>query len=242
MLINQVKKVRKSTQTALRTESSACSYGGTLSITVNDGASASSATGSMTFDNCWETTDASINGKVGFTLSGSSSAFSATFSYSNFTIKGSDFSFAGSGLVNMSFTDAGQYEEFVFDGSRFVFTVTENGRSLNVGNLVETVRDNVVGGYESFNIRFSANSSVLGGSFTFETIQDLVEYYYDLYPSQGQFVITGAGGSKVRATSQGGSASSQILIETDEDGVGTYESSDTMTWQELENAAASALP
>jgi hypothetical protein len=217
----------RAARTANLTVSDDCTSGGSWSMDVNE----SFTSGSMTFNNCNEYGD-TLNGKMSFSESGNVT----TITFSDFSMTGVDYSFTATGSTRETYTSYETYEHYVYQDISMVVTMSSQGRTLTMGNYNEVFDD--YWEYQVSDISFDVNSSSLDGSFSLDTSQALYYSNNQDYPNQGQVVITGASNSKVRVTSSGGDPASNVLVETDADGDGTYESSTSMTWYEIETAAA----
>ena len=74
-------------------------------------------------------------------------------------------------------------------------------------------------------------SATLGSqSVTVATVTPFIQLGHEPYPASGQFVATGANGSKVRVTAQN---AARVLVELDADGNNVYEASVSRLWSEL---------
>lgn len=74
------------------------------------------------------------------------------------------------------------------------------------------------------------STTLAGGTVTLATVQPLVQFDTDPYPSSGQVTATGAAGSQMRLTVQ---STTNVLLELDANGDGTYESNVVKTWASL---------
>jgi len=86
------------------------------------------------------------------------------------------------------------------------------------------------GASTSVSLSGTMSAQSLGGSITISTPQPLVQLSTDNYPSAGQVIVTGATGSAVRATVLD---NTQVRVELDANGDGTYESTATVAWTTL---------
>ena len=75
-----------------------------------------------------------------------------------------------------------------------------------------------------------SSNSVAGGLVTLSTVQPLVEFETDAYPSSGQLLASGANGTRMRLTVQ---STTSVLLELDADGNGSYETNAIRTWDAL---------
>lgn len=74
------------------------------------------------------------------------------------------------------------------------------------------------------------SNTLAGGTITLATVQPLVQFEGDLYPSSGQITATGAARSQVRMTVQ---TATTVLLELDADGNGSFEASVVKPWSSL---------
>lgn len=74
------------------------------------------------------------------------------------------------------------------------------------------------------------STALAGGTVTLTTLQPLVQFDTDVYPSSGQITATGAARSQLRLTVQ---SATNVLLELDATGDGTYESNVVKTWASL---------
>ena len=83
----------------------------------------------------------------------------------------------------------------------------------------------------SSNVSGTVGSTALaGGTVTLATLQPLVQFDTDAYPSSGQITATGAAGSQMRLTVQ---STTNVLLELDANGDGSFESNVVKTWASL---------
>ncbi|MBI5258762.1 MAG: hypothetical protein HY855_19815 [Burkholderiales bacterium] len=224
-----------------------CPGGGTLAIESNDangnrivdaGDSASITATACTIDG--ET----ISGRMAMTFTSvtgdpsTSSVFSlaATVSLTDFSARDSSGATTGNGSmsVNMASTGLNAATVTVVATSlsiRASYGSTQYTRSMT-NFTVREVLTPVGSGYRSaLTIDGSLSSSALGSSsITVSTVNPIVQTSTQVAPASGQVLISGANGSKVRATVVAGGS---VQIELDADGNGSYESSTTKLWRDL---------
>lgn len=80
----------------------------------------------------------------------------------------------------------------------------------------------------SLNGAFTASS--IGGRIIVATVQPVTQLGTDAYPSSGQLTVTGAAGTWLRVTAL---SATQVQLELDANGDGTYEGSGVFTWSTL---------
>jgi hypothetical protein len=137
-----------------------------------------------------------------------------------------DLAIASTGLNNVSVTIVARSLEStaVYGASRSTRTQTDF-----------TVRTVVQPAGSSFTVALSIDGSITSSgleshSLRVSTVSPLVSTGTALFPGSGQIVVSGAGSGKVRATAQN---ASNVLIELDADGDGTYEASSVRGWSTL---------
>lgn len=74
------------------------------------------------------------------------------------------------------------------------------------------------------------STALAGGTVRLATLQPLVQFDTDAYPSSGQITATGAAGSQMRLTVQ---STTSVLLELDSSGDASYESNLVKTWASL---------
>jgi hypothetical protein len=83
----------------------------------------------------------------------------------------------------------------------------------------------------SSNVSGTVGSTALaGGTVTLATAQPLVQFDTDAHPSSGQIIANGAAGSQMRLTVQ---SATNVLLELDTSGDGSFESNVVKTWVSL---------
>jgi hypothetical protein len=226
---------------ASATDTEPCGLSGTITVTIDDKDGNSALSGgdvvTASFAQCKDSAASSINGAIVITLTGTPTAtqLAANANFQsvavvqdgvtstlagNVTVAESDLPLdtqttltVGSGGLTAATTSSG-YNDTVSFASGFVIRTDEasSGASTSV----------------SLSGTMSAQS--LGGSITIATPQALVQLGADNYPSAGQVIVTGASGSAVRATVLD---DTQVTVDLDANGDGTYESTTTVAWTSL---------
>jgi hypothetical protein len=195
--------------------------------------------GSYSFKNC-QFSGITLDG--GFKVSGSGdvtgSPFNGYFEYNHFSVDDpSEGKMTVHGRMNISWSTSGELET-----SNINFTILEAKVSNETINLKDYNEDYT---YDNSTDRYTDNwsytvaSTLLAGAVDVDTTQTVEGNEFYKYPDAGQLVITGANNSKVRVTVDAGGvgyASDTVTVETDADGDGTYEDSETVTWSEFDNA------
>lgn len=217
-----------------------CENGGTITLTisgdVNENTGNGSFSGTISASNCSDEAGESVDGS--FSISGnlvnSELDGAITAEFDNFSVQSSEGSGEIQGTMIITERETVDYEEITLDATDCAFTFSANGESLTIGEFTFVEKD-YFSSYIAESLEYTANSSRLGGSFQFATIEDFITQSTDDYPSDGQALITGENNGKIRITPTGGEATSVVTIEVDADGDGTYESTRTdLTWADLE--------
>jgi hypothetical protein len=207
---------------------STCPYGG--SMTTPDNPSAMS--GTKIYSNCGVAVGVSVDGSLTYSISGTSTNFSASVSYSNFTIiNGSVVS-----TLNASMSIAGSSNGTVDSLSVTIpnFDLTVDSAYVKLYNYSLTGTNDTSTGAYSVSWSYTYESSFINGAVYVTTEQPLSGNDNNPYPSLGSVVVTGANKSHVRFSTNGmGTATDIVLIEFDADGDGVYESIKTMTWEQF---------
>lgn len=154
-----------------------------------------------------------------------------TITFNNLSVSSSDFSMAVNGTVSYTENDAGDYTQTVLSSSSYSASLTYLGRTMTIYDMQLTERDYDAAGYSAADFSFSADSKALGGTFYLQTTQTEFQNYNSERPYAGQYLITGANGSSLRMTVED---TDSLLLETDSDGDGVFESSTSISYTELE--------
>lgn len=224
----------------------ACSQGGSLLLSVND------ANNNGNFDLGESiTVDAQackedgtlMQGRIGLsmqTLTGvfGSSNYSATLAMTLtgfVTTTGND-SVQGDGTLTLSLSQTSAATELTLATTRLALSGRTAGQPYNL-TLTDTrltVRVGTSGGGSQASITYNSTlaSSGLGDKqVSITTLQPLMATGTDAYPSSGQLLVKGDAGSTLRITAIN---ATQVRLELDAGGDGTFETSVVKTWAELE--------
>jgi len=154
-----------------------------------------------------------------------------TINYSGLSIVNSEVQMTINGAVTYTETEHSDHVLTVLNSSSFSVSMTYLGRNLTISKLQLTERDFESAAYWQSDFSYTANSSQLGGSFTLRTLQSELQNYSSENPYQGQYKISGANGSNLVLTVQD---TRTLLIEIDADGDGAIDSSESISFDELE--------
>lgn len=220
---------------AITSDTYDCSYDGTVTLTV-DNANNNSAVDNgdsltFTFNNCKETANDNANGTLAITLNSyTSGSFTGTMAF-NLTATDGTRSAVVTGSVGVS------YSVLSSTSSRIDMTVGSNGLSSTVtaGGVPEsltyesgfTISETDTSTGSSLTIAGGIQSSVLAGRIVIATPTAIVQSTGALYPSSGQLLVTGTSGSALRITVL---SSTQIQLELDADGNGTFDNPVVRNW------------
>jgi hypothetical protein len=226
--------------TASTSSTQACTGGGTMTITLDDrDGNQQISNGDVitaSFSQCKDTATSTINGAIAVTLTGTPTAtqFAASANFQNIVVTDNGVTATIAGTVAVSETDtATDIVTTLSVGSSGLTASTASTAytdavSFASGFVITT--DEASSGSVSVSLAGTMSAQSVGGSITIATPQPLVEASSDTYPSSGQVILTGASGSAVRATVLD---NTQVKIELDANGDGTYESTSIVTWNAL---------
>jgi hypothetical protein len=218
-------------------DTEACGVSGTLTVTVDDHDNSNSLSNgdvvTVSFAQCKDTATETINGAISITLTGTptDTQFAAAANFQNVVVTDDDVTSTIAGTVTVSENDMPTVTETTLSVGASGLTASTASSSYNdavtfaSGFLIKT--DETSSGSVSVTLSGTVTAQSIGGSITISTPQPLVENASDPYPSSGQVVVTGASGSSVRATVLD---DTQVKLELDANGDGTYESSSTIAW------------
>ena len=230
---------------ATRSETAPCAFSGTVTVTVNDannnnqGDAGDSLT--FTFTNCKVTAADNANGSIAITLS----SFAATPVGANFagTMTLNLVATEGTRTATLAGTVAANFTDLTTTQSRTSLTIGAGGLtgSVTAGGTTETITyENGFALSETETIDGNGNplststtvsgaisSSVLAGRIVLETTTPIVHLAADAYPGSGMLRATGTSGSALRVTALN---NTQVQLDLDADGNGTYEASKTVLW------------
>lgn len=233
----------------VQTRTENCAGGGTLTVTANDAdnnnkESAGDSVG-LTANNCKPGDGTTINGAFTInilTLTGNlnSNFYTASLSltYKGFSVASSSSNLVANG--DMTLTVAANGVNVLNESmSASSFTVNSviggasSSRSLTSFNTSQVRAPNTpTSAYKhTSTVRGTLASSALSNlNLGIETTTPFVTLSTSRYPSVGQLLITGLAGSKARVTAK---SASEVLIELDANGDGTYETSSTQSWASI---------
>lgn len=224
---------------ASQSETYQCSYSGSVTLTVNDANNnnAGDAGDSLTFafNSCKETANDSASGTLAITLSSYTATanganFAGTMAF-NLTAADGTRTSAITGSVGVSYSDLSS------TSSSMNLTVGSNGLSSSVtaGGVTEsityesgfTISETDTSTGSTLTIAGGIQSSVLAGRIVIATPTAIVQSTGALYPSSGQLLVTGTSGSALRITVL---SATQVQLDLDADGNGSYEATKTVAW------------
>lgn len=223
-------------------ETSACPAGGTLTVSVdnanNNNAFDAGDSLTFTFTNCKTTATDNTNGTIAVTVASvSATGFTGTMTLNLASTEGTR---TGSvvGSVAASYTDVSATV------SRTELLVGAAGLSgtVSVGNVSETIAYengfsiattstvNGAGAAVSSSTTVSGAitaSGLANGRIVLATPAPIVQLAADAYPSSGALRATGTSGSTLLVTAL---SASQVRLQLDADGNGSYEGDKTVAW------------
>jgi hypothetical protein len=217
-----------------------CGVSGSITSTFNDndGNGAMSVGDSVTivYNACHDTATSSVSGTVSVTVTSvSGSTFSATANVQNVQATDQGLSSTVNGQFTISDNEtATQDDETLTIGSNGL-TVSVQSTSFTdtltfaSGMHIETVYDNASGDTR-LSLNGGMSSNKLAGSLTLTTVQPVVQLAADAYPSSGQVRAVGANGSALLMTVLN---TTQVQLQLDADGNGSYEATSTANWSTL---------
>lgn len=222
-----------------------CTAGGTAKVTLDDtnsnGQPDIGETLTFVFTNCKSTANDNVNGTIGisiasagptaggitftgtmtFAITGTegartatiNGAVAATYTDITSTVSRTDLTVGASNLTG-SVTAGGVTETLTYENG---FTISETDTSDANGNTIQS--STLVSG--------GLTSSVLAGRVVLATQTPIVQLAADAYPSSGVLRATGTSGSALRLTALN---ATQVQVELDADGNGSYEATTTLPW------------
>lgn len=228
------------------TESFPCTGGGTVSVQTTDNNGNGNVdvgdSGTLTASNCVED-GATISGTIGLRFTAVSGdlntdAYTATVAVTLQSLRASTAAgnAAGSGEFTLAISSTNATT------SSLDLTVPSLSVAGSFGGVADTVtmqnfRLTSSTALSAGRLRTSSNvsgtvgsSALAGGTVTLATLQPLVQFDTDAYPSSGQITATGAAGSQMRLTVQ---STTNVLLELDANGDGSFESNVVKTWASL---------
>lgn len=217
-----------------------CGFSGTLTVTIDDrdanNALSAGDVVTASFAQCQDKATTSVNGAIAITLTTTPTGtqFAANANFQNVIATDDGVSSTLAGSVTVAETDLPTVTEttLTVGGSGLTASTVSTGYSDSVSFAPAFVirADASSSGEVSVSLSGTMTAQSLGGSITISTPQPLVEGASDNYPGAGQVVVTGASGSTVRATVLD---NTQVRLELDANGDGSYESTSTVAWTAL---------
>lgn len=218
-----------------------CGVSGTLTVSIDDrdanNALSSGDVISVSFAQCKDSATSSINGAISIALTSTPTAtqLTANANFQNVAVveDGATSTIAGNVAVAENDTDLDTVTTLSVGSGGLTASTASSGYndSVSFASGFAILTDEATSGAStSVSLSGTMSAQSLGGSITISTPQPLVQLSTDNYPSAGQVIVTGATGSAVRATVLD---NTQVRVELDANGDGTYESTSTVAWTTL---------
>jgi hypothetical protein len=217
-----------------------CGVSGTVTIVLDDRdnnqALSNGDAVSATFAQCKDSANTTINGAIAIALTSTPTAtqFSASANFQSVVVIDNGATSTISGTVVVAENDMPTVTETTLSVGNGGLTAStsstgyDDSVSFASGFLIKT--DETSAGDVSVSLSGTLTAQSVGGSITISTPQPMVEASGDTHPSSGQVIVTGASGSTVRATVLD---NTQVRLELDANGDGTYESTSIVAWTVL---------
>ncbi|MEC5214302.1 hypothetical protein RCH06_002865 [Polaromonas sp. CG_9.5] len=231
---------------AVQTQTEACAGGGSLTITETDmngnrkvdaGDSATLTAANCVFEG------QSLNGQLALTvnsITGEPGEFpyslSVSLLFTELAAKSSTVRSVGNGNLVLALSARAVNDQSLgFSTSSFAVAATYNNasysRALTNYKTSVVVRPGGTGATSTSTVSGTLSSTAFESkSIDITTPVSFVRAGTQAYPASGQFIITGAAGSKVRITA---TSATMLTIELDADGNGSYELSTNKRWNEM---------
>jgi hypothetical protein len=219
-----------------------CELGGSISYVFNDNdGSQLFSTGDsafITFNNCIDSgakfngaisvSAVAVNGTIGV---GSGQSINATLSFANFKAVEGSVTDTFNGNLTLAIT---RLDNVVFNANvtGTSFSIDENGHGVTLTNFALSFQDNKSTQAYSYKSSGTINSAKLNGTATFDTLISF-EGTGNANPSKGQMKVTGANASNLQFTVID---STNVQMDVDANGDGSFETSIKATWSEIEGA------
>lgn len=232
---------------ATQTFTEQCAGGGTLTVVENDlnGNQQADAGDSvaLTANNC--SFDGQVlNGQLSVTLisaagnfeSGYPYTLSGTLSFNNLTAQSSTTRVAANGSMTMNIdarSDVDQSLALAIDSFAISRTYAGVTSSQTLTKYDTSLKVSPAGSGANWTSSFRgtlASSVIDSKAVSIDTPVAFVRSSSQTYPASGQATILGAAGSKVRVTA---TSATDLTIDLDADGNGTYETTVTKRWNEI---------
>ncbi len=228
---------------AANSQTSLCSGGGSFTTTVSDtdnnGVLSAGDALSITFSQCQSPAGDITNGTLAFSLdsvrvaTASELDFSGSVSFQQMsvTIATTTTNIDGSVSVALFDTSAETKLTMTTGATGFGISITSPSFSdavyYDAGMRIVT-DDTATQQTSSFDGSFSIDS--LNGRVVVSTLQTVVQPVGSAFPSAGQILVSGTGGSQLRLTVED---STQVFVELDANGDGNFEATTTYPWGTL---------
>jgi hypothetical protein len=229
---------------AVTSEPYGCNVSGTGNVTFDDrDNSLELSTGdvlTISFSQCRDDATAVINGALTLTLTSlttgpSQTLIGATLAFQQISVVAGAESTTINGTVNATMTST-------LASMRVVLTTGSAGLSATVSSpsysdAIAYAPGFTIDSTETFSpaevvtiVNGGFSSTVIGGSVTVSTPQAIRHVVGNVYPSSGRVLVVGAGGTQLRITVL---STSQVQLELDADGNGSFEASSVVAWSTL---------
>lgn len=218
-----------------------CGAGGTITVSIDDKDGNNVISGgdvvTASFAQCKDSATSAINGAISITLAGTPTAtqLAATANFQNIVVVEDGVTSSIAGIVTVAENDlpSDTQTTLTVGSGGLAAATTSSGYNDSVtfaSGFVIRTDEATSGASTSVSLSGTLSAQSLGGSITISTPQALVQLSSDSYPSAGQVIVTGASGSAVRATVLD---DTQVQVDLDANGDGTYESTATVAWTSL---------
>lgn len=228
---------------AITTVTQDCSVGGSLVLSLDDRDNSQSLnandTLTMSFAQCKEAADETVNGTILFTVTSATTSgdqFAATIAFQNvsMTFGQASTSVNGSAGVTYLTTSTSAQLNLTIGSSGLSASLSAPQYSDTVtyepGLRIDSTENLTTPASSTASISGSFSSSAIGGRITVTTLQPVAQLHSDVYPYAGQIRVVGASSSALRITVLN---ATQVRIELDAGGDGAYEASTDLPWSTL---------
>ncbi len=225
--------------TTTNTTTDTCQVSGSITVTLDDrdgsGTLSNGDVITASFAQCKDSDTSSINGAIAITLTATptDSAFDASANFQNVAVVSGSLSSSVSGVVALHEVDgvtvstsrltvgSGGLTASVTSPSYTDSVSFESGMTFATSATADTISESLDGSF---------TASSIGGRVTVSTQSPLTSSLDSDYPSAGVVKIVGASGSTVLATVLD---ATQVQLQLDANGDGTYESTTDVPWATL---------
>ena len=226
---------------AVSTDTEPCADGGSISTSFDDKDGNRQLTGgdviTATFAQCRDDATTAIDGAIAITLSSTPTATQivANAQFQHVSIAATGVTSVIDGLAGINETDTSTTSTTALNAGTGGLTVSVASSSytdtlvFDAGTAFNTSFDETSGNSTS-SLHGAFTSSLLAGHVTVDTPTALAQGAADPYPSSGVIHVVGASGSALLITVV---SSSQVQLQLDANGDGTYESASNVAWSTL---------